>query len=120
MFALAQCNERLFTDDTLQTQPFGTQSEPFPFNFLFFRIVVISTQMLAEVLLRILQVKLNLRLDHHPNDRVNRRDLRNEVSFRLVETPYPLRLAATEEHSQVRHMVSHKTRCDKRRRCARG
>ncbi len=57
------------------------------------QVVVAGTQMLAKVLLGVLQVRLNLDLNHRRKIRLDGDDLRNEVSFRLVETPYPLRLA---------------------------
>src|SRR6185437_3753919 len=93
MPAFAQGEKGLFANRPDQSQSGCPQSQPLAFDPLSFRVVVAGTKMLAEILPRVFQVILNLRLDHRPNARVNRANLRNEVSFRFDETPYPLREA---------------------------
>ena len=83
MFALAQGDECLLTDGTLQAQLFSTHPEPFTRYFLPLRIVVAGTQMLAKILLRVLKVKLNFGLNHRRKIRLDGGSLakRSLVSF---------------------------------------
>ena len=81
--------------------------------------LLFSTQQLnlgADVYVHVFEA---ISLNHRRKIRLGGDDLRNEVSFRLVETPYPLRLAATQGHSQVRHAVGRMSGPVKPRRFAR-